>query len=426
MRFRTNRTKRTRVVNSIALVAVLGATSLSGGPAAAQADAEYEVDRLTTGYWRGYASAGGVVTGSVEGLTTFATGFISADFDFAALGDADEEGAAVGSWNHSGKVDLNFNGIIEGQAINGGGTLNASGSDGTLEGSTQLLFLDGDTRTTGNLSATAAGATVNIPIDNLNPVPTLEVSVLGGSCELVHGDWVYSLENEISGGGLTASFVGSWTAIRDSQRPLDGEIDELLESVFDRVEGAPIDIEYSGSTMFDRAADVMGEMLEFTESPAGRTTDQVLALLTEAEAVLVELRADSGCERIYLADGVEQFDTLLTYLVAEMIVVGIELARDGSGEMPPETWQLLANTAARTGALGSGAPDAERAARAETALIFFAEDELNAQLDDDGALPITDTVIRYVGTSAIMGWDLTIDGVASPASEIWADLVGGQ
>lgn len=425
MRLRTDRTRRPRVVASIALVAALGATPHLGGPTA-RADTAYEVDRLTTGYWRGYATAAGVVTGSVEGITTFATGFISADFDFVALGDADEDGVVVGSWNHHGSVSLNFNGVVEGQPITGSGRLNASGRDGTMEGSTQLLFLDGDTRTTGSLSVTAGEASVTIPIDNLNPVPTLEVSVLGGTCEVVHGDWVYSLENEISGGGLTASFSGVWTALRDSQRPLDDEIEQLLDSVLERDEGEPIDLEYSGSTMFDRAADVMSEALVFVESPAARTTDQVLTLLTEVEAVLVDLRSDGGCERIYLADGVERFDTLLTYLVAELIVTGVELAREGSGEMSAQTWQLLATTAARTGALGSGAPDVGSATRAETALISFAEDELNGQLDDDGVLPMTESVLRFVGTSAMMGWDLTIDGVTRPASEIWADLPGGR
>lgn len=427
MRTETNHIRRLRLVVAFALVTALTVSSQAGGPTA-RADTGFEVDRLTTGYWRGYAVASGVVTGSVEGFDTFATGFISADFDFAALGDADEEGAVAGSWNHSGSVNLRFSGVVEGQAVSGGGPLNASGRDGNMQGSTQLLFLDGDTRTTGSLSVTASGASVTIPIDNVNPVPTLEVSVSGGTCEVVHGDWVYSLENEISGQGLTASFTGTWTALRDSARPIDEyfEIDELLDSVLELDPGEPIDLEYSGSTMFDRAADVMAETIVFAESPADQTIDGVLALLTEVEAVLVELRSDGGCERRYLADGIERFDTLLTYLIAELIITGIELAREGSGEMPAETWQILTTIAARTGAMGSGAPDAEHAARAEAALVSFAEEALNDQLDDDGTLPMTDSVVRFVSTATMMGWDLTIGDVTRPASEIWADLPGGQ
>ena len=422
MRSRNHPTRRPRIVGSIAIVAALGTASLQGGTPA-QADTEYEVDRLTTGYWRGYATASGIVDGSVQGISTVAAGFISADFDFAALGDADDEGVVAGYWNHSGYVSLNFNGLVEGQPISGSGSLNAAGSDGTMEGSTQLFFLDGDTSTTGSLSVTAAGASTTIPIDNLNPVPTLEVSVLGGTCELVHGDWVYSLEDAISGGGLTASFSGVWTALRDSEPLLDDEIEGLIDSVFERADGSPAALDYSGSTMLDRAADVMAEALVFAESPASRTTDEVLSLLNEMEAVLVDLRADGGCERTYLADGVEQFDTVLTYLVAELIATSIELAREGSGEMPAETWQLLANIGVRTGAFGSGAPDPESAMRAETALISFAEAELELELADDGSLPPTNNVIRYVSTSVMLGWDLTIGGVTTPASEVWAGLV---
>lgn len=425
MRSRNHLTRRPRIVTSIAIVAALGTASLQGGTPA-QADTEYEVDRLTTGYWRGFAMASGIVTGSVQGLATNAAGFISADFDFVALGDADEEGVVAGYWDHSGSVNLSFSGLVEGQQISGGGSLDAAGSDGNMEGSTQLFFLDGDTSTTGSLSVMAGGASTTIPIDNLNPLPTLEVSVLGGTCETVHGDWVYSIENEVSGGGLTASFTGTWTALRDSEPLLDDEIDELIDSAFERAEGSRTTLVNSGSAMLDRAADVMAEALVFAESPATRTTDEVLALLNEMEAVLIDLRSNSGCERIYLADGVEQFDTVLTYLIAELIFTSIELAREGSGEMPAATWQLLANMGVRTGAFGSGAPDAAAAARAETALITFAEAELERLLDDDGSLPVTDSVIRFVGTSAMLGWDLTIAGVTTPASEVWAGLVENQ
>lgn len=377
------------------------------------------VDQLTTGYWKGDGWASGTGVGTITGMDTTVTGQIIADFEFAAIEEPGAAGRVTGTWSHFGLADLDFSGSIQGQEVNGAGALSFNGADGTMNGDTRLIQLNGSMATTGVLSAEVGGIGTSTPVDNVTQMPTLEVRVLGGTCDSVSGEWAYSIESEIADQGLNATFDGQWTAWRDPAMNIDGGVEALAEAFEAAEAGEEADLAFSGSPLFDAAMDAVAEFNEYTERYPNWDIDEVLMKVRDAEWLLEDLRATSDCERIFLGDDrVEQFDTLLTGVVQSLIDFGLQL-----DDVSPGSWQLLANLGVRTGAVGAGAANPELAAAAESSLRTFAEAELNRRAGDDGSLSPTEEVQALVGTSAMMGWDLTIGGNTTPAVELWAELV---
>ena len=86
--------------------------------------------------------------------------------------------------------------------------------------------------------------------------------------------------------------------------------------------------------------------------------------------------------------------------------------------------QALTQLAVRTGAIGAGAYNSNRAAQAESVLHSHAERILKQNVDpnDKRQLIVNDDVVATMSLGAAMGWEFQIRGQTLNAQNTWAQF----
>lgn len=376
-----------------------------------------DVDSLTTGYWVGVGHASGTAEARPEpGVFLDVLLSIDADFEFVAVSEDGGPGEVAGTWGYYADFFMFMEATQDGVRFEGTADLTGTGG-GPMGGTTHLIELTGTDRSVGVVQGSAMGQSVTIPIDNTNPLPPMNVRIIGGTCNEVYGDWVYSLEQAIEAEAFRADFDGHWYAWRDPSRDAP-DLSVLRDAV---AAGDPDELTFSGSPVFDEAADAIIEANEFFDAFPEWERNAMFDILERLEESLNDLRAFDDCDTEFFGeDDVRRFITTLTRAVQQIVEFGVT----------PETsvvdWQLLVHAAVRTGAIGAGSVDPVGAAAAEDALRSYAEQVLSdavaaGQLGPDAP----DDVTRTLGTAAMMGWTLDLPDGPSDARVLWIETFGG-
>ncbi|MDX1691083.1 MAG: hypothetical protein R3290_08690 [Acidimicrobiia bacterium] len=391
----------------LVLVLLLGAAVVPG--ASAQEDAD---QGLSIGDWEGSAEASGVaVIEALPGVPLEWRGTVPAEFRFAVL---DDPGEVVGEWRHGGEATYTLSGTIEGRNIEAVGDLTFDGS-GPVSGTNSRLVLDGSTHTTGTARVTAGGREVSYPVDNTTPIPTLEVDVRATTCNEAYGDWAFAIEQEFEEQGFRVDFDGFFMAFRETEE-INENMSELLEAA--RGEG---ELPETQSPLLQMSAELLQEYNAFTDQYPNWQTDQVLDLLDRTERLLNLLRNLDECEqRLFGPDNVEIFVNGLTFVIQNLAI-----GASGLDGLTGAAWQHLVHVAARSGALGPGAPNPAEALEAEFALQEAAEEILARNADPEDGLPLVNDETKVVmATAAAMGWELTVNGHVFDARATYEHNIG--
>lgn len=402
------RVRRARRVAPLLAFAVVLAGTSTAPPTPVAAD---QHSRASAGIWSGQATAQGTALADLMGFDVTGWLRMTGDLDFA-VGAAG--GEVVGQWTFDAPALLNIVGSREGVDLDVIADVSFSGG-GPMSGDAREIQLDGTFRTQGSI--------LNQPIDNVGPMPTLTMRVVTATCNEVHGEWTFSIEGALENADWSSADIdGSWFAFRDDSESFTPDIEALGQAIDDAAlvdtPASPDETIFSGSPLADEAADLIFEYNEFVQRLPDWPLDELFDLLDRVESMLADVRSIDDCDQEFLGD-TEFFTSILTGVVQQLIINGLEQA------MTVENWQTLAHTAARTGAIGSGSPYPELAARAETVLIEFAEVVLDTQLDPNGQIGDAPESRAVLATSAALGFDLEVGGVTSPASQLWHDdLIG--
>jgi hypothetical protein len=271
---------------------------------------------LTPGTWLGTMGAGGVLTGTVDGVTATWTGWVDGSFTFGVAG-----GSASGDWDWSGDAEVS--------ASTPAGELELtmqSLASGPLAGSASRLTLTGQQSTTGQ--GTFMGITTDVgPVPN--PVDPIDVVFTDASCNVAFGDWTTSLEELAGESGLDGSLTGYFVA-----NNLAPTADEALAA----------DLAARFEDHYDRALDASSRIIG--DFSTGLLLDTI-ALIEEGLALEAEVDRLGGECAFDQVDG-GPFATTLTSLLASMLQVAIPQL--DAYELMNATQVLLA-----TGAIGDGA-----------------------------------------------------------------------
>jgi hypothetical protein len=368
---------------------------------------------LEIGPWTATGSAQGTSRASEQGITIVWTGRIPAQFEFVI----DVSGTASGSWVHQGTAIQTVSGSVEGQSFEATGTLGFTGG-GNVGGNNSRLTLTGSTDTRGTVVADTPAGSISIPISGTETLPTLRLDVAAVSCDEAYGEWAYTLEQAFEGEGFTASFGGYWQAIRGSDE-INDNIRALVEAVFVHARSGDGGELASPSPLLRMSAAILQEYNAFIDEFPGWSLDRVLDIARRTEALLAGVRNLTECDkRLFGEDSVETFFNGLTFIL-QGLIIGSPTDSYSSAD-----FQHLVHVAVRNGALGPGAPNPERAASAEAALIRAGEAILAANVDpSDNLILVNGDTLRVMATGAAMGWKYKVGSDTYDARATYAEFV---
>jgi hypothetical protein len=365
-----------------------------------------EEQGLEVGPWEASGEAGGHATAQRSGIRVIWSGEIFADFSFSISGT----GAARGTWTHGGETRQVVSGKVRGVTVYSEGNLEFRGR-GRVGGDDRQLRLTGSTRQTGTITA---NRTVSLDATQSYRLPVLRMAVRSAACNEAVGDWSFTVQQQFQRRGFRASFNGPWIAFRPTEAT-EEDIAAILEAIF---AGEPIP--ETRSPLLNAAGELIAEYNDFVDAFPDWTPGQVSEMFTRTEEILNLVRNLTDCDlELFGPDNVDQFFNGLTHVLQNLIIGAAGLELSGA------TWQDLVHGALRTGAIGPGAPNPERAVTAEQALIDAAEAILERNVDPaDGLVNVTDETQAVMATAAAAGFVLYVNGVEYDARATYEETFG--
>ena len=201
-------------------------------------------------------------------------------------------------------------------------------------------------------------------------------------------------------------------AVRN-ETDIQDQLESLAQSIRD---GAPP--ENVKSPLFEMIGELLSRVNAFIEQYPDWSMDDVMDALAWSEMLINELRNLRPCDiKLFGEENVELYISALTYQVQQLIMGGANL-QDVDGN---DVFQLM-EVATRVGAFGPGAHNPSEAVEAEEALRQAAERILEAHMDQDGEIFVTEDTVKAMLTGAIMGWTFWVDGVAYDARETYGTI----
>lgn len=257
------------------------------------------------------------------------------------------DGATTGSWDIDGQWTMDFGGAVEGRAEV------ALVGTGTAQGSNRAFSVSG----TQSNEGTARILGVPQPISNSGPLDPVTVTVTGGNCAEVVGEWKISWAALAAEVGWTGSdtISGVFTAVRQEQADVDA-VNEFAKRV---ASGEEIGAEIDAAPLPDvlkQLVPVQAQWNRLVDSiPPGEPRSDVvvnrfLDLLEELERLSAVARNASACEQELLGDTLQRLTSAHTGSAESLVR---ELRRDGT-ELSGFTLRRVVEMAVRTGVLGSG------------------------------------------------------------------------
>lgn len=385
---------------------------------------------LSEGNWAGTGIAWGSTTRDAGGVTFTFRGEYSAPVQLTI----DEE-TAEGLYDFDG--DWTLDGAGSGAELNG---VYAGTGSGVVSGDRRTLALDGTSSSGGTMVVKAGGDTRTIPADHPDSNDHFELEVTSSTCTEAYLDWESEWNLQLDDVGWQPTFRGTFVLVLDVEE-LRAAVDKWLENTRSGIDLGQLDPLTRPPGLPGVVLAVEGVLRSFVNwaqtrpiAPWQNTAD----LVYDSEIVLNRLRNASPCDRYLVGDDVvERFITLVTDVVAEGVEdlllfteqlfeqqrAGFEDGtREPTGAFADSLMQLV-NIGLRTGVIGDGAVDADRAFVIEEQLRRLAERILTPFIDDENRYLIDNNAeTRGVfAIAALMDWRLTVSGVRWDADDMIAD-----
>jgi hypothetical protein len=289
-------------------------------------------------------------------------------------------------------------------------------SGGRIAGGRTALTGNGETNQKGTFTIEGGGQTIEQEIDTHTGF-AFTMQVTGASCEAATGT-------------LTGSFIrGTFTAINSTafeRTPTGQEAGALVDGL----------VEY-----FDRFNGFIHGLGLGEDAPEGATSPDVfpltefMDLLSDAEAVLNELRNASACLSLRVGqDRLERWDNAITRNIA--LLIGF--TADGF-DLQSGTVRTLVSAGLRMGAIGPGATDQAAANAAEESLRIqmeaYVKENVRPAEDcsgDTACILGTPDVIAAAVVGSQMGWTYEVVGphtgrtISVPATDLLQTFAEGD